>query len=100
VPPRPTSQPHRPLPGGAADPAEETRQRLLDLLFGDEVPRDLEGELLRTADVARLFQVSERTVSEWARRGHIPSVRTPGGHRRYPAERIRKLLEESAKSSP
>jgi excisionase family DNA binding protein len=49
---------------------------------------------LRTSDVAMLFQVSERTVAEWARRGRIPAVRTPGGHRRYPATEIRSLLEQ------
>lgn len=74
--------------------AEETRRcQLLGVLFGSDVPRGLEGQLLRTSDVAMLFQVSERTVSEWAKRGQIPSVRTPGGHRRYPAEGIRTLLE-------
>jgi excisionase family DNA binding protein len=56
------------------------------------VPASLSDELLRTKDVARAFQVSERTVAEWARRGRIPSVRTPGGHRLYPADRIRQLL--------
>ena len=59
------------------------RHQLLGILFGSEVPEALEGQLLRTSDVATLFQVSERTVSEWAKRGQIPSVRTPGGHRRY-----------------
>ena len=29
-------------------------------------------DLLRTSDVAALFQVSTRTVSEWARRGRVP----------------------------
>jgi excisionase family DNA binding protein len=52
---------------------------------------DLQG-LLRTSDVAALFQVSSRTVSEWARRGRVPCMRTPGGQWRYPAEPIRKLL--------
>jgi excisionase family DNA binding protein len=69
------------------------RHQLLGLLFGSEVPEALEGQLLRTSDVATLFQVSERTVSEWAKRGQIPSVRTPGGHRRYPADGIRTLLQ-------
>jgi len=32
-------------------------------------------------------------VSEWAKRGQVPSVRTPGGHRRYPADGIRALLQ-------
>ena len=76
------------------DESQEThRRQLLGLLFGSNVPEALEGQLLRTADVATLFQVSERTVSEWAKRGQIPSVRTPGGHRRYPAEGIRNLLQ-------
>src|SRR6516225_8255521 len=74
---------------------ETHRHQLLGLLFGPDVPEALEGQLLRTADVATLFEVSERTVSEWAKKGQIPSVRTPGGHRRYPAEGIRDLLERS-----
>ena len=53
----------------------------------------LHGRLLRTREVALLFQVSERAVTDWARRGRLPSVRTPGGHRRYPAAAVRGLLE-------
>jgi excisionase family DNA binding protein len=75
------------------DPQDKQRQRLLNDLYGQEVPVTVGGQLLRTADVAALFQVSERTVSDWARRGRIPSVRTPGGHRRYPATEIQRLLE-------
>lgn len=72
---------------------ELDRETLLAELFGDsEVPPMLSGRLLRTREVARLFQVSERTVAEWARLGRIPAVRTPGGHRLYPAEHIRRLL--------
>jgi excisionase family DNA binding protein len=77
------------------DKQESQRRALLANLFGPDVPSGLGGQLLRTADVATLFQVSERTVSEWARRGRIPSVRTPGGHRRYPAEEVRTLLAET-----
>ena len=76
------------------DKQERQRLRLLSSLFGQDVPNGLDSRLFRTADVAALFQVSERTVSEWARRGRIPSVRTPGGHRRYPAEQIRLLLRQ------
>jgi excisionase family DNA binding protein len=68
------------------------RHHLLSILFGSKVPHALEGQLLRTSDVATMFQVSERTVSEWAKRGQIPSVRTPGGHRRYPADGILALV--------
>jgi excisionase family DNA binding protein len=73
--------------------AGDQRSALLDELFGaDGVPDGLAGRLLRTSDVAALFQVSERTVADWASRGRIPSVRTPGGQRRYPAAPIRELL--------
>lgn len=75
----------------------ENRRRLLSDLYGTDVPSSMQGELLRTSDVARLFQVSERTVSDWARRGRIPSVRTPGGHRRYPAEEIHRLMVAAQK---
>jgi excisionase family DNA binding protein len=78
----------------AEDLQESRRYQLLGVLFGADVPEALQGHLLRTSDVATLFQVSERTVSEWAKRGQIPSVRTPGGHRRYPADGIRALLQE------
>jgi excisionase family DNA binding protein len=75
---------------------EPKRDLLLAELFGEGgVPPILAGRLLRTREVAQLFQVSERTVAEWARRGRIPSVRTPGGHRLYPAEEVRKLLMAS-----
>lgn len=72
---------------------EHRRDELLTELFGDgNVPPLLSGRLLRTREVAQLFQVSERTVAEWARKGRIPSVRTPGGHRLYPADEVRRLL--------
>jgi excisionase family DNA binding protein len=75
---------------------EPKREELLAELFGSgSVPPMLAGRLLRTREVAQLFQVSERTVAEWARRGRIPSVRTPGGHRLYPADQVRRLLVAS-----
>lgn len=75
----------------------DRRERLLTDLFGrDEIPAALSERLLHTAEVAALFQVSERTVADWARRGRISCVRTPGGHRRYPAEEIRRLLVANA----
>lgn len=72
---------------------EQGRDELLAELFGPGgVPAGLSGRLLRTREVARLFQVSERTISEWARRGRIPCITTPGGHRLYPATHVRDLL--------
>ena len=74
----------------------DKRRALLDELVGDGLlPESLRGRLLRTREVALLFQVSERAVTDWARRGRIPSVRTPGGHRRYPADQIWTLLKST-----
>ena len=68
------------------------RQALIEALEGAGTGGDLRGRLLRTREVALLFRVSERAVTDWARRGRIPSVRTPGGHRRYPADEVWSLL--------
>jgi excisionase family DNA binding protein len=47
-------------------------------------------EYLSRGDVARLFGVSLSTVTRWARTGLVPTVRTPGGHYRYPADAVRR----------
>jgi excisionase family DNA binding protein len=47
------------------------------------------GFLSRSA-VARLFGVSVSTVTRWARTGLLKSVRTPGGHYRFPAAETRR----------
>jgi excisionase family DNA binding protein len=71
------------------------RDLLVAELFGADADLDGDGRFLRTREVALLFQVSERAVTDWARKGRIRSVRTPGGHRRYPASHVRSLLQES-----
>jgi excisionase family DNA binding protein len=53
-----------------------------------------ENELLTPAEVAVMFRVNPKTVTRWARAGRISAVRTLGGHRRFRASEIRKLLEE------
>jgi anti-sigma B factor antagonist len=79
-------------------PATTRRAALLDeLLTSQRVPPGMDYQpLLRAADVAQLFEVSTRTVAQWARRGRIPYVTTPGGQRRYPADEIFRLLIESS----
>lgn len=49
--------------------------------------------LLHTRDVAALFDVSERTVMNWAKSGQLPYFRTVGGHLRFRQEDILALLE-------
>lgn len=46
------------------------------------VPTDPEA-LLTPGEVAVLFRVDPKTVTRWAAAGRLPSIRTPGGHRRF-----------------
>jgi excisionase family DNA binding protein len=45
---------------------------------------------LSRGEVARLFGVSVSTVSRWARRGLLKTIRTPGGHYRFRADEMRR----------
>lgn len=74
------------------------REALVEELFGAR-PHEGDGRFLRTREVALLFQVSERAVTDWARKGRIRSVRTPGGHRRYPSSHVKALLQESGQTT-
>lgn len=44
---------------------------------------DNREKLLTPREVARRFAVDPKTVTRWARTGKLPSIKTPGGHRRY-----------------
>lgn len=61
---------------------------------GSSVPdRDSAGqELLTPGEVAKLFGVDPKTVARWASKGRLPTVRTLGGHRRYPKKAVEALL--------
>lgn len=48
--------------------------------------------LLTPSEVARLFRVDPKTVTRWANARRIPSIRTPGGHRRFSEQTVRRLL--------
>jgi excisionase family DNA binding protein len=48
--------------------------------------------LLTTSEVARLFRVDSKTVMRWAKAGQVKSIRTPGGHWRFPSADILALL--------
>lgn len=50
------------------------------------------GQLLRSHEVAVLFDVTERTVINWAAAGKLPSLRTVGGHLRFRREDVMQLL--------
>jgi excisionase family DNA binding protein len=48
--------------------------------------------LLTPSEVAALFRVDPKTVTRWAKAGKLTSIRTLGGHRRYPASEVHALL--------
>jgi excisionase family DNA binding protein len=48
-----------------------------------------EPRFLTRREVARLFGVSNSTVTRWAQKGLLKTVRTPGGHYRFPASETR-----------
>lgn len=48
--------------------------------------------LLTPSEVAALFRVDPKTVTRWANAGKLPSIRTLGGHRRYPASEVHALF--------
>lgn len=52
--------------------------------------------LLTPGEVAAAFRVDRKTVTRWAKAGRLPCVRTPGGHRRYPAGPVHALLTAHA----
>lgn len=54
--------------------------------------RDGGDELLRSHEVAVLFDVTDRTVINWAAGGKLPSIRTAGGHLRFRGEDVLALL--------
>jgi excisionase family DNA binding protein len=56
-----------------------------------EAQRD---QLLTPAEVAKRFRVDPKTVTRWAKRGKLSSIRTLGGHRRYHAEEIDRVLSQ------
>lgn len=51
-------------------------------------------DLMTPAEVAALFGVRPTTVLRWADQGHLPCVRTPGGHRRYHRDDIHTLIND------
>lgn len=51
-----------------------------------------EPVLLTPAEVAEIFRVDPKTVTRWANQGKISSIRTLGGHRRFPSAEVYALL--------
>lgn len=52
-----------------------------------------EDTLLTPGEVAKLFKVDPKTVTRWAKSGKLPSITTPGGHKRFRESVVRSFLE-------
>lgn len=50
--------------------------------------------LLTPKEVAAIFRVDPKTVTRWAGKQWIASIRTLGGHRRYKAGEVLRCLRE------
>ncbi len=55
--------------------------------------------LLTPAEVAAMFRVDPKTVTRWAKDGKLTSVRTLGGHRRYPEAEVRAAVRAYARAA-
>lgn len=51
-------------------------------------------KLLKPSEVAAMFRVDPKTVTRWAQMGRIPSILTPGGHRRFREDQVAALLAD------
>ena len=51
--------------------------------------------ILSTADVARMFSVTETTVKRWADEGTLRCHKTPGGHRKFQMRHIVEFAEKN-----
>jgi excisionase family DNA binding protein len=56
-------------------------------------------ELLTPSEVAAMFRVNPKTVTRWARAGRISYIKSLGGHRRFRADEIQRLLAEANQPS-
>jgi putative resolvase len=55
--------------------------------------RDYE-ELLRPKEVAKIFNISVKTLWEWQKKGIIKAIRLPTGKLRYPKSEIERLWRQ------
>jgi excisionase family DNA binding protein len=63
---------------------------------GDDPLGDLDSlRLLTPGEVAALLHVDANTVARWSNEGRLRAIRTPGGHRRYPASEVLRLARNN-----
>lgn len=65
-------------------------------MYGRGMAETPDGDkLLKPGEVADLFRVDPKTVTRWAKDGKVPSVTTPGGHKRFRESVVRAMLEDN-----
>lgn len=67
------------------------KHELVDI-DGDPIEHEFEV-LLLPREAAKILRVDTRTLSNWANSKKIRSIKTTGGHRRYPADAVRAASE-------
>jgi excisionase family DNA binding protein len=67
------------------------RKSVVDALLSEATGK-APGPLLTTQEVATLFRVHPMSVTRWADRKKLTTVRTPGNHRRFLQSEIDALL--------
>lgn len=73
-------------------PRYVTNRREAIMATKTAIVHSLHGELLSRSEVAARFGVAPQTITRWANEGILPSVRTLGGQRRYPAGEVERLV--------
>ena len=63
----------------------------------DKLPRPRTDLLMTPREVAERFRVHPKSVTRWANKGRLTTVRTMGGHRRYIKSEVEALLKDEGK---
>lgn len=75
--------------------ARQAAKYLTTLIEGARTQRTVRhGNHLTPAEVAQRFKVQTVTVRQWAARGRLESICTPGGHRRFPIASVERFARE------
>ena len=56
-------------------------------------PEMTKQELLTIAQASEILGVHPRTLREWANRGHVAYMKTPGGHRRFLRDELERFVQ-------
>jgi Predicted site-specific integrase-resolvase len=51
-------------------------------------------ELLKPKDVAKIFNITTKTLWEWQKKGIIKAVRLPSGKLRYPKSEVERVWKQ------